>query len=59
MEAHMDASECRRYAELCIQLADELGPKYHGLLQEMAKVWREAAALLEQSEYAPLVPDGS
>lgn len=46
----MHASECRRFAELCLQLARELGPQHHAQMQNMAAMWRKAADALESAE---------
>jgi hypothetical protein len=46
----MHASECRRYAELCLQLARELGPQHRAQMQDMAAMWRKAADALERPE---------
>jgi len=43
----MDASECRRYAEQCLQLAQDLGPRHRELLLVWADEWRSVAKELE------------
>jgi hypothetical protein len=48
--ARMFASECRRYAEQCLQLARELGPKHRDRLLELADRWRKAAEEIGKSE---------
>ena len=50
----MDASECRHYAEQCLQLAQELGAEHRNLLLELADEWRKAAEELEEFD----TPDG-
>jgi putative SOS response-associated peptidase YedK len=45
---NMHASECRRYAEQCLQLAQELGPQHRKLLLGWADEWRRAAEELEE-----------
>ena len=44
----MYASECRRYAEQCLQLAQALASQYRNLLFEWADEWRKVAAELEE-----------
>jgi hypothetical protein len=44
----MYAPECRRYAEQCLQLAEELAPEHRNLLLELAQEWRKAAEELEE-----------
>jgi hypothetical protein len=44
----MYPSECRRYAEQCLQLAEELAPEHRDLLLELAQEWRKAAEELEE-----------
>jgi len=44
----MDASECRRYAEQCLQLAQELDPRHRDLVLGWADEWRKAAEELEE-----------
>jgi hypothetical protein len=48
----MYASECRRYAEQCLQLArlTELAPQHRQVLLEMADEWRRAADELDAQE---------
>jgi phage terminase small subunit len=46
----MYASECRRYAEQCLQLAQELGPQHRDRLLEWADEWRRVAEELEELE---------
>jgi hypothetical protein len=45
----MHASECKRYADICFQLAREL-PPHRALLLEMAEKWLMAAEELERDE---------
>jgi len=45
--APMYASECRRYAEQCLQLAQQLGPQHRNLLLEWADEWRDVAEELD------------
>jgi hypothetical protein len=44
----MYASECRRYADQCLQLAQELAPQHRSRLLELADEWRKAAEDLEE-----------
>jgi hypothetical protein len=44
----MYASECRRYAEQCVQLAQQLGPQHRNLLLEWADEWSRVAEELEE-----------
>jgi hypothetical protein len=44
----MYASECRRYAEQCLQLAQELDPHHRNLLLGWADEWRSVAEELEE-----------
>ncbi len=46
----MHASECRRYAEQCLQLARKLAPEHRQVLLEMADEWREVAEELDAQE---------
>jgi hypothetical protein len=46
----MHASECRRYAEQCLQLAQELDPQHRKLLLDWADEWRKVAEQLESRE---------
>jgi transposase-like protein len=46
----MSASECRRYAEQCVQLAQRLGPPHRNLLLKWADEWEKAAKELEEPE---------
>jgi hypothetical protein len=46
----MYASECRRYAEQCLQLAHALAPPHRNLLLEWADEWRKVAEELEELE---------
>ena len=46
----MYASECRRYAEQCLQLTEQLDPQHRNLLLGLAAAWEEAAAELEEIE---------
>jgi hypothetical protein len=46
----MYASECRRYAEQCLQLAEQLEPQHRNLLLGWAAAWEKAAAKLEEIE---------
>jgi hypothetical protein len=46
----MSASECRRYAEQCLQLAQELGPQHRDRLLAWADEWRRVAEELEELE---------
>ena len=46
--APMYASECRRYAEQCLRLAQELAPQHRDLLFALADEWRKAARDLEE-----------
>ena len=46
----MYASECRRYAEQCLQLAQELAPQHRKLLLELGDKWRKAAEELDAQE---------
>ena len=48
--APMYASECRRYAEQCVQLAQALGPQHRDLLLGWAVEWRRVAEELEELE---------
>jgi hypothetical protein len=48
MVAPMYASECRRYAEQCVQLAQQLGPQHRNLLLEWADEWSRVAEELEE-----------
>src|SRR5260370_25642179 len=48
--APMYASECRRYAEQCLQLAQHLGRQHRNLLLEWADEWRRVAEELEEFE---------
>ena len=43
----MYASECRRYAEQCLQLVQELAPQHRDRLLEWADEWRRVAQELE------------
>jgi hypothetical protein len=46
----MYASECRRYAEQCLQLAQQLGLEHRSLLLKWADEWKKAAEELEELE---------
>lgn len=46
----MHASECKRQAEICFQLARELPPTYQPFLFEMAENWLKAAKELDREE---------
>ena len=46
----MHSSECRSYAEQCLQLVRELTPEHRKLLLDLAERWREAAAELSARE---------
>jgi hypothetical protein len=46
----MYASECRRYAEQCLQLAQVLPPKHRERLLAWADEWRRVAEELEELE---------
>jgi hypothetical protein len=46
----MYASECRRYAEQCWLLAQQLGRQHRNLLLEWADEWRRVAEELEELE---------
>ena len=46
----MHASECRRYAEQCLQLARELAPQHRELLLELADKWRKVGEELDAQE---------
>jgi hypothetical protein len=46
----MSASECRRYAEQCLQLAQRLGPERRNLLLKWADEWNKVAEELEELE---------
>jgi hypothetical protein len=47
----MHASECRTYAEQCLQLArSRLAPELRRALLEMAEAWRKAAEDLDAQE---------
>lgn len=48
----MHASECRSYAEQCLQLArtTNLAPEYRRTLLEMADEWRKVADELDAQE---------
>jgi hypothetical protein len=48
--APMYASECRRYAEQCLQLAQVLPPKHRERLLAWADEWRRVAEELEELE---------
>jgi hypothetical protein len=48
--APMYASECRRYAEQCLQLAQQLGPQHRNLLLGWAAEWKKVAEELEELE---------
>ena len=50
MVAPMYASECRRYAEQCLQLAQHLGPEHRNLVLKWADDWKEVAEELEELE---------
>jgi hypothetical protein len=43
----MYASECRRYAEQCVQLAHRSGPQHRNLLLEWADEWEKVAEEIE------------
>jgi hypothetical protein len=44
----MHPSECRRYAEQCLQLAQNLAPEHRDFLLEMADKWRKIADDLDR-----------
>jgi hypothetical protein len=46
----MYASECRRYAEQCLQLVQQLGPQHRNLLLGWAAEWKKIAEELEELE---------
>jgi hypothetical protein len=48
----MHASECRNYAEQCLQLARniKLAPEHRQALLEMADEWRKIAEALDAKE---------
>jgi len=46
----MHASECKRYADICFQLARELPPGHRVLLFELAEKWLIAAEELERDQ---------
>jgi hypothetical protein len=47
----MHASECRAYAEQCLQLArHDLAPAHRQVLLEMAGEWRKVAEQLDTQE---------
>jgi hypothetical protein len=46
----MSASECRRYAEQCLQLAQQLGPQHRNLLLGWAAEWKKVAEELEEQD---------
>ena len=46
----MYASECRRYAEQCLQLAQHLAPQHRNLLLKWADEWKSVAEVLEEFE---------
>jgi hypothetical protein len=46
----MYASECRRYAEQCLLLAQELEPQHRDLLLKWADEWNRIAEELEDVE---------
>jgi len=46
----MQSSECRKYAEQCAQLAEQLDGEPRDALVEMAQRWLRVAAELEARE---------
>lgn len=46
----MHASECKRYADACARLADEVPPPHRTFLLDMAARWLSAAQELEREE---------
>jgi hypothetical protein len=48
--APMYASECRRYAQQCLQLAQQLDPRHRDLLLKWAEEWKNVAEELEEIE---------
>jgi hypothetical protein len=46
----MYASECRRYAEQCLQLARQLDPRHRNLLLKWADEWKKVAEELGELE---------
>jgi hypothetical protein len=46
----MYASECRRYAEQCLQLAQHLAPQHRDLLLKWADEWKQVAEELDELE---------
>jgi hypothetical protein len=50
VSAPMQSSECRKYAEQCAQLAEQLDGEPRDALVEMAQRWLRVAAELEARE---------
>ena len=46
----MHASECRRYADMCLRLADELHQTHREFLVDQATQWLRVAKLLDQED---------
>jgi hypothetical protein len=50
VEALMHASECRKNADMCFQLAGELPEGQRAFMLDMAEKWLDAARELERDE---------
>jgi hypothetical protein len=46
----MQSSDCRKYAEQCLQLAPDLAPEHRKLVLDLADKWLQAAARLSALE---------
>jgi hypothetical protein len=46
----MHASECKKNADRCNQLAAELPARYRAFMRDMAEKWLDAAKELERDE---------
>jgi hypothetical protein len=49
----MHSSECRKYAEQCLQLAPDFAPEHRKLVLDLADKWLQAAAQLSAHEDRP------
>jgi len=47
----MHSSDCRKYAEQCLQLAHELAPAHRQLVLDLGERWLQAAAQLGAYEF--------
>ena len=55
----MHASECKRHADACSRLAEELPARHRAFVLDMAEKWLQAARDLEREERQRSAGDGA